>query len=150
MLVTVLFALAAHAAAPAEVNVGDLVIVSVGDGNVVLRVVDLDGSTPAQAASAVASLGAGVSVTAPVDPARAVFVAGEVGRPGAVTFGEGLTLTQAITTAGGWTPTARLRSVVVLRGDTVIHTDVRAIVNGKAADLLLEPGDRLVVNESML
>lgn len=149
MLLAALFVLTAHAAVPAEVNVGDLVIVDGGGGSIVLRVVDLDGSTPAQAGAAVASLGSGVSVTAPVDPSNAVFVAGQVGRPGAVTYGEGLTLTQAITNVGGWTPTARLNAVTLLRGDEALRVDLRAILKGKEADLALQPGDRLVVNETV-
>lgn len=149
MLSVALFTVVARAAAPTEVNVGDLVIVDGGGGSIVLRVVDLQESTPAQAGALVASLGEDVTVRVPADGAPAVYVAGEVERPGAVTFGEGLTLTQAITNAGGWTSTARLHAVTMLRGDEVLRVDLRAILKGKDADLALLPGDRLVVNEAV-
>ncbi len=149
MVIATLFSLAAHAAAPAEVNVGDLVIVDGGGGSIVLRVVDLQESTPAQAGALVAGLGDDVTVRAPSDGSPAVYVAGEVERPGAVTLGDGLTLTQAITNAGGWTASAQLHSVVVLRGDEALRVDLRAILRGKEADVALQPGDRLVVNEAI-
>ena len=139
----------AMAGAPTEVAVGDLVVVDGSGSSVTLRVVEVDGS-PSQAGALVSGLGGNVTVRSPIDPSRAVFVAGEVARPGAVTWAEGLTLTQAITSAGGWTRLATLRSVVVLRGDEALKIDAQRIYRGRDTDLRLQPGDRLTVPVSLL
>lgn len=83
-----------------------------------------------------------------VPEGRVVWVGGEVSRPGEVAFLEGLTLTQAITMAGSWKPTALKSTVYVLRDGERMQVNVRRILKAKEADILLQPGDQVEVPES--
>lgn len=85
-----------------------------------------------------------------VDQGEHVWVGGEVARPGSVDFVEGLTLTQALMKAGGPTPLARLRGAYLLREGGRVTVNVPRMLRGKDDDLVLLPGDRLVVPESPL
>lgn len=83
-----------------------------------------------------------------------VYVTGAVESPGAVEYssGEGITLLQAITAAGGPTERANLRKVTVNRrpesGDQQrIRVNVRRIQKGLDDDLRLQPNDTVVVGE---
>jgi hypothetical protein len=136
----------AFAAPPAEVRVGDVVTVEAAGGTVVMRVEALQDTTPAAAAIAVAELGA--NVVPVTDPSRSVFIGGEVSRPSAVPYADGLTITQAIVGAGGWRPTATLKRVVILRGDERLEVDVSDVLKGRAADVAVQPGDRVIVRQS--
>lgn len=82
-----------------------------------------------------------------------VYIIGEVGQPGAVNLPsqESLTVSKAISLAGGFEKFARESEVQLIRGDTPIQTvDVRAILSGKAGvvDVPLRPGDTVYVPES--
>jgi polysaccharide export outer membrane protein len=79
-----------------------------------------------------------------------VFVTGEVDKPGAVVFTSGLTVTEALARAGDASPVANLGGAYVLRGTEKIALNLRRIRRGKAADFLMEPGDKLFVPESPL
>jgi polysaccharide export outer membrane protein len=79
-----------------------------------------------------------------------VFVTGEVDKPGAVVFTTGLTVTEALARAGDASPVANLGGAYVLRGTDKIALNLRKIRRGKAADFLMEPGDKLFVPESPL
>jgi len=91
-------------------------------------------------------LRAGDVVTVP--PGQFVYVAGEVEKPGAVVFWEGLTVTQALTKAGGPSETARLKGAYILRDGERIPVNLRRILEGREADIALEPGDQLFLKES--
>jgi protein involved in polysaccharide export with SLBB domain len=83
---------------------------------------------------------------------RGIFVGGEVGRPQMLVFRKGLTPLQAIMAAGGFLPTARLDSVILVR-----HTggpepflarklDLKsAMLKGKAEPIPLMPQDVVFV-----
>ncbi len=77
-----------------------------------------------------------------------VYVAGEVAKPGAVVFWEGLTVTQALTKVGGPSQTAQLRGAYVLRGGERIPVNLKRILAGRDPDVTLEPGDRLYLRQS--
>ncbi len=79
-----------------------------------------------------------------------VFVTGEVDKPGAVVFTTGLPVTEALARAGDASPVANLGGAYVLRGTEKIALNLRRIRRGKAADFLMEPGDKLFVPESPL
>ncbi len=81
---------------------------------------------------------------------RIVYVTGEVEDPGEVVFAQGLTVSEAFIKAGGSTGVARLAGAYVLRGTDRVPVNLRRILKGKDADLVLEPGDRLVIPESPL
>jgi polysaccharide export outer membrane protein len=92
-------------------------------------------------------------INVPVDTPISVYVVGEVMRPGKVQFrrSQTPTLVQAIAEAGG--PTDRAKSTVrVLRmenGKEVrIERNYGDITRGKASDLELKDGDRIVIEES--
>jgi protein involved in polysaccharide export with SLBB domain len=83
---------------------------------------------------------------------RGIFVGGEVGRPGMLVFRKGLTPLQAVVASGGFLPTARLDSVILVRqtGGTepflARKIDLeRAILKGEAEPLPLMPQDIIFV-----
>jgi len=77
-----------------------------------------------------------------------VYIGGEVKFPGEKTFRRGLTLMQAIIAAGGVSPKSKGAEVGREDGRGFLvgtHFDLEDIQTGKAADPLLEPGDRIMV-----
>lgn len=78
-----------------------------------------------------------------------VSVLGEVTRPGTFSFIEQLTLVQAISDAGGLTELAQARRVKLTRkgplGPATYEVSVKAITEGRATDILLQPGDIIFV-----
>jgi polysaccharide export outer membrane protein len=81
-----------------------------------------------------------------------IYVFGQVKEPGPCLFKGGMTAVQAITTAGGFSKIANPRKVRIVRthhGERqVIQVNVSAITNGDEEDILLQPGDTVVVPES--
>jgi protein involved in polysaccharide export with SLBB domain len=83
---------------------------------------------------------------------KTVFVGGEVGKPGAVAYRKGLTPLQAVIAAGGFLNTARVDSVILVRG---ADSDARyiarkldleqAIADGTREPLYLAPSDIVFV-----
>jgi len=82
---------------------------------------------------------------------RRVFVTGEVTRPGAFPLLPNMTVLQALTSAGGFTQFARIKSIYVLRmerGQHIKHAfNYKDVVNGKKAEdnIQLQPGDTIIV-----
>lgn len=81
-------------------------------------------------------------------PQSLVSVMGQVGKPGEVSFRDGLTVSQCVAAAGGALPTAALGNLYILRGDKRLRVNLRRILAGTADDLVLQAGDRLYVPES--
>lgn len=79
---------------------------------------------------------------------RYVYVGGEVARPGRVLWAPDLTLTSAITAAGGFSPYARESAVILNRDDASYTFDARLASRNPSEDSLLIPGDRLTVPKS--
>lgn len=77
-----------------------------------------------------------------------VYVNGEVARPSAVPFRDGLTVSQALTSAGGLTEIARARGAYILRDSEKIAINLRRILDGRDSDVALKTGDQVVVPES--
>jgi protein involved in polysaccharide export with SLBB domain len=76
------------------------------------------------------------------------YISGEVKFPGEKTFRRGLTLTQAIITAGG--STRKTKVAQIARDDGLgflveIKVDLKEIQSGKTADPLVRPGDRITI-----
>lgn len=84
-----------------------------------------------------------------VSEGMVVYVSGEVNKPGSVPFTEGLTVTQALSKSGGTKRTARTRDAYILRGDQRISINLKKVLKGKAADVILKPDDQIVLQESM-
>jgi protein involved in polysaccharide export with SLBB domain len=78
-----------------------------------------------------------------------VSVLGEVAQPGSFPYVEKLTLVQAISNAGGLTELAQIRRVKLTRkgpqGVGTYEVSVKAITDGRAEDILLQPGDIIFV-----
>lgn len=75
---------------------------------------------------------------------RTFFILGEVNRPGAYPFTAGLTLGQAVATAGGYTYRAR-KSKVRVRHDGAAQDQLVAIED--IGGLSIDPGDTITVPE---
>jgi polysaccharide biosynthesis/export protein len=90
-----------------------------------------------------------VTVTVTEINSRRVYVTGEVTRPGAFPLLPNMTALQALTSAGGFTQFANPKKIYVLRtenGKQVKHPfNYKDVLNGKAEDIPLVPGDTLVV-----
>lgn len=92
-----------------------------------------------------------VSLIERQDPEQ-VTVLGEVKEAGSYPHDGTLTVMQAISLAGGMTTEAQRRKVKLIRetaqGRKTVEIDVQAIVESRAQDLPIEPGDIIVVPES--
>jgi polysaccharide export outer membrane protein len=83
---------------------------------------------------------------------KRIMILGEVRTPRVIGFKEGMTVLDAILSAGGFTQFANPNDVTVVRkvGDKVVNIDVRLkelIKKGRvSSDLPLKPGDRIVVD----
>lgn len=92
-------------------------------------------------------------VNIPVDQIQNVFVYGEVRTPGAIPYlnSKRITLLQAIAQAGGPTEWAKKSSVIIKRKDKKtgkemkIPINLKRMLNGKIADIVLEEGDVVIV-----
>ncbi len=81
-------------------------------------------------------------------PQSLITLMGQVAKPGEIPYREGLTVTQCIAAAGGSLPIADLGHVYILRGEQRIRVNVRRVLKGRAADVPVQPGDRVFVRES--
>jgi polysaccharide export outer membrane protein len=92
-------------------------------------------------------------VTVPIDQMLNVFVYGEVKTPGAIPFlrSKKITLLQAIAQAGGPTEWAKKSKVMIKRKDNKtgkemkINVNLKNMITGKIADIVLEEGDVVIV-----
>ncbi|MEW5743075.1 MAG: polysaccharide biosynthesis/export family protein [Myxococcota bacterium] len=95
-----------------------------------------------------------VSVLVKEFNSKKVFVFGEVQKPGAYSFEEGMTIIHAVSQAGGFTKTASKNAVNVTRvveGQEVkVPVKVEDIVIGRDKNFPLQPGDIIFVPESFL
>jgi polysaccharide export outer membrane protein len=90
-----------------------------------------------------------VTVTVTQINSRRVFVNGEVARSGAIPLLPGMTALQALSTAGGFSQFARIKGIYILRSEygrqTKISYDYKQVLKGNKEDILLQPGDVIVV-----
>lgn len=92
-------------------------------------------------------------ITIPIDQMLNVFLYGEVRTPGVVPYmsSKKITLLQAIAQAGGTTEWAKKSKVVIKRKDKKTGKEMKILVNlknmisGKVADIVLEEGDVVIV-----
>ncbi|HET9209501.1 MAG TPA: polysaccharide biosynthesis/export family protein [Thermoanaerobaculia bacterium] len=94
----------------------------------------------------------GVSVVVKEIHSRKIYVTGEVAHPGTYDLEPRGKLMQALALAGGLTPYAKGRVVVLRDGkdgrqEKRMEVDLKSIINGKKPEnnLLLQPGDTLIV-----
>jgi polysaccharide biosynthesis/export protein len=90
-----------------------------------------------------------VTVTVTQINSRRIFVNGEVARSGAIPLLPGMTVLQALSTAGGFSQFARIKGIYILRSEygrqTKIPYDYKQVLKGNKQDILLQPGDVIVV-----
>lgn len=79
-----------------------------------------------------------------------IFVAGQITTPGPVPYINGITASQAFLTAGAGNGFERMSGSYIIRGDERINVNLKRVLKGKDADVVLRPGDRLVVPTSVL
>ncbi len=92
-----------------------------------------------------------VSVLVKEYNSKRIHVLGEVKKPGTFPYEEGLTVVQAITLAGGFTPLAKETRISVTRKidgtEQVFVVDVKKIISNKAPNVPLQAGDIIYVPE---
>jgi polysaccharide export outer membrane protein len=92
-----------------------------------------------------------VTVTVTEINSRRVYITGEVAHAGALPLLPNMTVLQALSSAGGFTQFAKLKSIYVLRtedGKQVKHPfNYKEVVKGNLPEqnILLQPGDTIVV-----
>lgn len=75
-----------------------------------------------------------------------VLVMGEVRLMAPIPFREGMSITEAIATVGGYIPNfAKLEDCRIIRGAKAIPVDLEDVFDGEEKDVDLEPGDIVVV-----
>ena len=81
---------------------------------------------------------------------KVVYVNGEVGKPGSVAWRGGITVTRALALAGGAKATANLRKAYLLRDGKPVRINLRRIFRGQDEDMVLRPGDQVLIGESAI
>ena len=132
-----------------------------------IGIVEVRGKTPAQVEQEIqARLADGylvdpsVSVLVKEYKSKTISVLGQVRKPTTIPYAAGMSIVDAISQAGGFTPMARKNAVKVTRTElaaadggkpeakTVSFTvPVESIANGKARPFFLRPGDTIFVPE---
>jgi polysaccharide export outer membrane protein len=92
-----------------------------------------------------------VTVTVTMINSRRVYITGEVSRTGALPLLPNMTVLQALSTAGGFTPFAKMKDIYILRIENGRQTKYpfhyKDVVKGKRQEenILLQPNDVIVV-----
>ncbi len=92
-------------------------------------------------------------VTVMVREARSfkVYVSGQVAKPGVFTLVGETTILQIIPMAGGFTEWANQRKVILIRREngreSRMTINYKKIVSGEAANILVKPGDTIIVSD---
>jgi protein involved in polysaccharide export with SLBB domain len=84
---------------------------------------------------------------------RRITIMGQVAKPGTFPYTTGLTLIQALSQAGGLTGIANLDRVNLTRrvsgGSRTVVLSIGSIMEGRAADIPMQSGDRIFVHERL-
>ncbi len=92
-----------------------------------------------------------VTVTVVAMNSRRIFIMGQVTRAGAFPMLPNMTLMQALSSAGGFTPYANIKKMYLLRNEggtpTKMPINYKALISGKAPEqnIPMKPGDTIVV-----
>jgi polysaccharide export outer membrane protein len=90
-----------------------------------------------------------VTVTVMAINSRRVYVTGEAGHPGALPLLPNMTALQALSSSGGLSQFAKVKSIYILRQEggkqVKLPFNYKEVVAGKKPDILLQPGDVIVV-----
>jgi polysaccharide export outer membrane protein len=118
--------------------------------------VQASGLTPLQLADQIATKlkkfvqDPNVSVVVSQIHSKVVYLMGEVGKKGPIEMTPGMTLLEAIGSAGGITEFANQKKIYILRDEAGKHEKIpvhykEALKGNSALDLVLKPGDTIVV-----
>lgn len=118
--------------------------------------VQASGLTPLQLADQIAAKlkkfvqDPNVSVVVSQIHSKVVYLMGEVGKKGPIEMTPGMTLLEAIGSAGGITEFANAKKIYILRDEAGKHEKIpvhykEALKGDSALDLVLKPGDTIVV-----
>jgi protein involved in polysaccharide export with SLBB domain len=92
-----------------------------------------------------------VTVLVKEQTSKKVHVLGQVSKPGTFTYTPSMSVIEAITVAGGFTPIAAKNDTTITRSDkgqkTIVKVPVADIGEGKAKNVYLRPGDIISVPE---
>jgi polysaccharide export outer membrane protein len=91
-----------------------------------------------------------VSVVVTQINSKVIYLLGEVGKKGPVQMTAGMTLLEAIASAGGLTDFANSKKMYILRSEDGKHQKIRvrykqALKGDPASNLVLQPGDTIIV-----
>ena len=90
-----------------------------------------------------------VDVTLLAENSKRIYLMGEVSHVGPIAIAPGMTILQAIATAGRLTPYANKKKIYILRGDPAnqkqIHFDYNKARKGDMQGITLQPGDTVFV-----
>ena len=118
--------------------------------------VQASGLTPLQLADQIATKlkkfvqDPNVSVVVSQIHSKVVYLMGEVGKKGPIEMTPGMTLLEAIGSAGGITEFANAKKIYILRDEAGKHEKIpvhykEALKGASALDLVLKPGDTIIV-----
>jgi len=118
--------------------------------------VQASGLTPLQLADQIAAKlkkfvqDPNVSVVVSQIHSKVVYLMGEVGKKGPIEMTPGMTLLEAIGSAGGITEFANAKKIYILRDEAGKHEKIpvhykEALKGDSALDLVLKPGDTIIV-----
>jgi protein involved in polysaccharide export with SLBB domain len=84
---------------------------------------------------------------------KKIYIIGQVGHPGTFNYTPAMSIVEAITVAGGFTPLAAKNDTTITRSaqgkKTIVRAPVADIGEGKAANVYVHPGDIISVPERM-
>jgi len=90
-----------------------------------------------------------VGVTVLAVKSKNIYMMGEFNHVGPIQIAPGMTVLQAIATAGGVSPYANTKKMYILRGDPghqkQIHFDYKKAIKGDMQGITLQPGDTIFV-----
>jgi polysaccharide export outer membrane protein len=118
--------------------------------------VQATGMTPLQLADQIATKlkkyvqDPNVSVVISQIHSKVIYLLGEVGKKGPIEMTSGMTLLEAISSAGGLTDYANTKKIYILRDEAGKHQKIsvhykEALKGDSTLDLVLKPGDTIVV-----
>ena len=94
-----------------------------------------------------------VTVLVKEQTSKKVMILGQVSKPGTFTYTPSMSVVEAITVAGGFTPIAAKNDTTITRSElgtkTVVRVPVADIGEGKAKNVYLRPGDIISVPERL-
>ena len=91
-----------------------------------------------------------VSVVVSQIHSKVIYMLGEVGKKGPLEMTPGMTLLEAVASAGGLTDYANAKKIYILRDESGTHQKIpvhykEALKGDSALNLVLKPGDTIVV-----